>query len=126
MQQIPDWTGMCGRLVEFLILGGKVAVFGGIFLGIGLAVVTLILALRRPQTGAEEAPLAAPSPTAVLDAVKAFLQGLSSAPTWIAMLGIGILMLWVAGNQINECRRPLTPPAAQSPAPSQPAPSATR
>ena len=110
-----NWVKRCDTLADFLIFAGQAAIVAGVLLGIALAVVTLILALRRPAPAPDGiVRQAAPSPTAVLDAIKGFLQALSAAPTWLALLGAGTLLLWLAGLQIDSCKTSPTPPASQS------------
>jgi hypothetical protein len=96
---------LCENSVRFMIHAGAGTLVAGVLLGIALAVVTLVLALRRPVPAPESVETSsAPTPTAILDSIKGFLQALSAAPTWLALVGAGILLLWLAGVQIDSCK----------------------
>ena len=107
----PLWLAdFCRDYPLFLFGAGKWMLVLGIVLGVALAVVTLILLLRKKDGAGDSLRAAgAASPTAILDAIKGFLQALSSAPTWLALFGGGILLIWMAGS--------VTPEQCQAPAP---------
>jgi hypothetical protein len=98
----PEWAiDFCRDYTLFLFGAGKWTLIAGILLGVALAVTTIVLLLMPKKEGAPGARTAVAAP-AVLDAIKGFLQALSSAPTWLALFGGGVLLLWMAGNAIPE------------------------
>lgn len=108
----PAWiAGFCNDYTPFLFSAGKLTLIAGILLGIALAAAAIIVSLRKKPAGGG-ANLAPPSPSAVLDAVKGFIQALSSMPTWLALFGGGILLLWLAGNSVPDICKP---PERQAP-----------
>ena len=116
----PAWIAdFCNDYTPFLFSVGKVALIAGILLGVAIALVAiaaLIAELRKkpPAGGGGDRLVAPPAPTAVLDAVKGFIQALSSLPTWLALFGGGILLLWLAGNSVPDICKPPVPPAPQT------------
>jgi hypothetical protein len=109
----PEWAAdFCKDYVSFLFTTGKWTLIAGILLGVLLAVAAVIAAMvaafRKPAApaGAVKAAAAAASPIQILEAMKAFLQALSSAPTWLALFGGGILLLWLAGAATPEICKP--------------------
>jgi hypothetical protein len=109
----PWVADFCQDYTPFLLTAGKLTLIAGIILGIALACAAILAEFRKKQGGAGN--LVAPG-ASVLDAVKGFIQALSSAPTWLALFGGGILLLWLAGNSVPEICKP-TPPAQTQPAP---------
>ena len=112
----PEWArDFCKDYTLFLFSAGKWTIIAGIVLGAALALATILLLLRKPAGATEELPgAAAVGPGAILEAAKAFLQALSSAPPWLALFGAGILLLWLAGNTAPEaCKAPPPPPCPQ-------------
>lgn len=101
----------CSDYTPFLFSAGKLALIAGIILGIALALAAIVAELRKKPAGASGNLVA---PPAVLDAVKGFIQALSSAPTWLALFGGGILLLWLAGNSVPDICKPPEPAAVQT------------
>ena len=119
----PDWLiEFCSDYTPFLFSAGKWTIIAGILLGIAVAAAKVILAFRQPA-GGNPALEAAASP-ALLDAIKGFIQALTSAPTWLALFGGGLLLLWMAGNAVPEICNPAPKGAVnrQAPAGTAPAP----
>lgn len=121
----PWIADFCNAYTPFLFSAGKLTLFAGIVLGIALAIAAIIVALRKKPAGGG-ANLAPAAPSAVLDAVKGFLQALSGAPTWLALFGGGILLLWLAGNSVPDiCKPPVRQaPQEQGRSGAEPAPKA--
>ncbi|HEX8222514.1 MAG TPA: hypothetical protein VF605_01710 [Allosphingosinicella sp.] len=122
----PAWIAeFCNDYTPFLFSAGKLTLIAGIILGILLALVAvaaLIAELRKKPAPGGAGKLVAPaSASSVLDAVKGFIQALSSMPTWLALFGGGILLLWLAGNSVPDiCKPPVAPaPQTQTAAPGQ-------
>ena len=115
----PEWArDFCKDYTLFLFGAGKWTLIAGVLLGIALAITTTILLLRKSSS--TEQVGAAVTGTAILDAVRAFLQALSSAPTWLALFGAGVLMLWLAGYTRPEiCPGPPQPCAQNCPQPTR-------
>ena len=119
----PEWVvDFCKDYSQFLFGAGKWTLIAGIILGIALAIATVVLLLRKKDGAAENVRAAnAVGATAVLDAVKGFLQALSSAPTWLALFGGGVLLLWMAGTAVPEiCKPPAPSPSTKANQESQP------
>ena len=94
-----DVENFCESYIWFLFNAGKWTLIAGIVLGVALGIATIVLLLRKKDGAAQRAAVAnAATPTAILEAAKAFLQALSSAPTWLALFGGGVLLLWLAGS----------------------------
>jgi hypothetical protein len=51
--------------------------------------------------------------TGLIETIKGFIEALTSAPTWLALFGGGLLLLWMAGNAVPEVCKPAPkePPA---------------
>lgn len=90
----------CKDYIGFLFWAGQWTLGASILLGIALAAATVVMTLRKPVAVA--APRGGPAPVAALDAIKGFIQALSSAPTWLALFGGGLLLLWMAGHMMPE------------------------
>ena len=100
--QKPAWiVQFCAEYTPFLFSAGKWMIVAGIVLGIVLAVANVYIALRPPAAGRDNREGVVP-PTAVLDAIRGFIQALTSAPTWFALFGGGVLLLWMAGNAVPD------------------------
>lgn len=101
----PEWVAsFCEEYVWFLFDTGRWTVRAGIVLGILLAVSVIVAAFRKPPPGADGVRATVAMPT--LDAIKGFLQALTSAPTWLALFGGGILLLWLAGAAMPDICKP--------------------
>ena len=113
----PEWArDFCKDYTLFLFNAGKWTLMAGILLGILLAVATVYLLVRK-SPAVEEIAEAVPA-TGVLDAARVFLQALSSAPTWLALVGVGVLLLWLSGYTKPEaCNAPPQPCAQGCPPP---------
>jgi hypothetical protein len=105
---MPQWAAdFCKDYTLFLFNWGKGILIVGVLLGVALAVTAVIVALRKRAGDSEDhARFAAPAANVVLDSLKAFIQALSSLPTWLALFGGGVLLLWMAGNVIPEICKP--------------------
>ena len=108
----PWIADFCNDYTPFLFGMGKLTLFVGLVLGVALALAAIVAEFRKKSGGAGN--LAAPAAGGVLDAAKGFLQALSSAPTWLALFGGGILLLWLAGNSVPDICKPATPQAPQT------------
>jgi hypothetical protein len=85
-------------------------------LGIAFAAAAVVVALRTPSVAPKGVAPATATP--ILDALKAFIQALASAPPWLALFGGGVLLLWMSGNTVPDyCRAPEPPPRAPQSAP---------
>jgi len=110
-------TDPCKDYFDFLFSAGYWAIIGGILLGFALAIVSLILALRKNPQLTTAAGATPATPLAILEAIRGFLQALSAAPTWLALVGVGVLLLWMAGNNVAErCPLATSSHSAQDPA----------
>ena len=121
----PWIADFCSDYTPFLFSAGKLALIAGIGLGILLALVAIAALvaelLKKKPAGGAGALVAPAAPASVLDAVKGFLQALSSLPTWLALFGGGILLLWLAGSSVPDICKPPVPAAGQTQTPA-PAP----
>ena len=87
---------ICDQYTPFLFQVGEVTIVAGLILGVALAAAAVIVALKPPP-GQAAANLAAP-PASVIDSIRAFIQAIASAPTWLALFGGGLLLVWMAAN----------------------------
>lgn len=114
----PEWaTDYCKDYTLFLFSAGKWTLIAGVLLGVALAAATIYLLVRKaPPAEGGALPAGAVSPTGILEAAKAFLQALSSAPTWLALFGCGVLLLWLSSIAAPEaCKAPpASAPAAKA------------
>ncbi|HEY5723345.1 MAG TPA: hypothetical protein VIT45_13585 [Allosphingosinicella sp.] len=112
----PEWVAaFCKDYTLFLFDWGRGILIVAVLLGAALAIAAVIVELRKKpaESGGNAELRAPPAPTAILDSLKAFIQALSSLPTWLALFGGGVLLLWMAGNVIPEICKP---PAEECPA----------
>jgi hypothetical protein len=114
----------CQEYAPTLFSVGKWTILAGVALGIALAAAAVIASLRAPTAANQGVRNVAAPPTAVLDALRAFIQAIASAPTWLALFGGGLLLLWMSGNTAPDfCRPPLPPePKSTQPAAAPPTP----
>ncbi|PSJ40459.1 hypothetical protein [Allosphingosinicella deserti] len=95
----------CDGYSDFLFNAGKWTLILSILLGILLAAAAVVSAWRQPAPAVLPRG-AAPGPTAILDAIKSFIQALSTAPTWLALFGGGLLLLWMAATVVPQTCQP--------------------
>ncbi|MDB5691460.1 MAG: hypothetical protein JWO81_523 [Alphaproteobacteria bacterium] len=107
-------NSFCHDYVYFLFHAGRAAVIATIVLGILLAAAAVVLAVRKPPVVANaNLATAIANPTPVIDSIRAFIQAIASAPTWLALFGGGLLLLWMAGYAAPDyCKAPPPPPQA--------------
>lgn len=61
----------------------------------------VINAYRNPRTEEEDLSGSKTSPLKdLVDAIVALVDSLAKAPTWIAMFGGAVLLLWMAGSNV--------------------------
>ena len=93
-------TDFCSRYATLTLDYAGWFLLLALLIGLAGAVVGFINSLRTktspPPAGANEAGGGALATT--IDAIRAMVEAFSKAPVWIAMLGGGILLLWMAGN----------------------------
>jgi hypothetical protein len=101
-------SNWCSSYFYFLLWAGGGAIILGILLGVALAIASIVLLMRKAPPAVEiVGPPAPANVTAVLDAMKSFLQALSAAPTWLALFGGGVLLVWLAGDAApQQCACP--------------------
>ena len=94
----------CDRYALLMLAYGRWFLLVGLLIGIAGAVAMLVNLFRqpaRPAATAEEGLAAGPAGVAVVaDAIKGVVQAFSRAPIWLAMFGVGALLLWMAGNAV--------------------------
>lgn len=101
---LPEWAGdFCENYAWTLFDLGKWTLIAGIVLGVVLAIVRIVIEYRESKAKTQANLAQAVAPIPLLDAVKAFLQALASAPTWLALFGGGILLLWLASIRPEVC-----------------------
>lgn len=92
-------TAFCSRYATLTLDYAGWFLLLALVIGLAGAVVGFINSLRTPApppTGKNEAGGGTLATT--IDAIRAMVEAFSKAPVWIAMLGGGILLLWMAGN----------------------------
>ncbi|HYW14681.1 MAG TPA: hypothetical protein VE891_00815 [Allosphingosinicella sp.] len=109
----PWIAEFCNDYTPLLFSVGKWTLIAGVILGIALALAAIVAQLRKDAAGGA-GNFAPASPATVLDAIKGFILALSSAPTWLALFGGGILLLWLAGNSVPDICEPPTRQAPQT------------
>ena len=89
--------------------------------GAGIAYVNVELAARKKAIDAGK--IDSQSGGGFPDAAKALVEALSKAPVWLGLFVQGLLLIWVASNEIPKvCRVPVVErPASQTPANGSPA-----
>lgn len=78
--------------------------------GVAAVVVIVIEAVRlRAKPKADES---GGGPGAAASAIAGLIEGLAKAPAWLALLGSGLFLFWMAGNAVpNFCLLPQDRPA---------------
>ena len=114
----PEWVrDFCSEYTPFLFDAGWWMIVLAIVLGVALAAAAVAAEWRKgtqPTTEAVPAGGGSGAATAILEAAKGFIQALASAPTWLALFGGGVLLLWLAGNAIPDlCDPPVKRSGAQ-------------
>jgi hypothetical protein len=114
MTPMPWAQSFCHQYIYFLFYVGGAAVIVGILLGIALAAAAVIIAIRKPPVVSASTAVTEDiaNPTPVIDSIRAFIQAIAAAPTWLALFGGGLLLLWLAGFTTPDICKPVPPAAA--------------
>jgi hypothetical protein len=113
MTPMPWAQSFCHQYIYFLFYVGGAAVIVGILLGIALAAAAVVIAIRKPPAAANMALAGeVANPTPVIDSIRAFIQAIAAAPTWLALFGGGLLLLWLAGFTTPDICKAVSPAAA--------------
>lgn len=110
----------CDSYAPFTFTMGKWMLITGCLLGVAMALVTLVTAMRALPK-ADMAGQA--SATGFVDSLKDLIDALGKAPPWIALFGGGAFLLWMAGTiQPVYCQSTSTPGVSGGPRAGQSAP----
>lgn len=116
----PEWlTDFCGDYASTMLGLGWWFLVAALVVGAAGAAVLVYRTAVPPVTGGggDEAGGAA-GLQAFADALKGLIEAFSKAPTWLAMLGGGVLLLWMAGNAVpQQCYALERSASAPAPAP---------
>lgn len=96
----------CERYPILMLEYGRWFLLAALIIGTAAAAAAVYISLRPPSPapaqpqGGEAGGAAALQ--SVVDALKGLIEAFSKAPTWLAMFGGGILLLWMAGTVSPE------------------------
>lgn len=96
----PWRAQVCDRYVDLMLDFAWWFLLGALIIGAIGAIVMVWNSLRLQTPPAEGG---GGQFQQAVDAVRALIEALSKAPTWIAMLGGALLLLWMAGSAISAC-----------------------
>lgn len=108
-----DWqASFCDRYALLLLAYGRWFLLAALLIGAAGAAVVVFRTLYPPKpdaggkSGDDEAGGATALQT-IIDAVKGLVDAFAKAPTWLAMFGGGVLLLWMAGDAVpSYCLAP--------------------
>jgi hypothetical protein len=98
---LAGWqSAFCDRYAILLLEYGRWFLLAALIIGIVGAIAAVYLSLKTPPAGGDEGGGSAL--TSTIDAIKGLIESFSKAPTWLAMLGGALLLLWMAGNSVPD------------------------
>lgn len=94
----------CANYAPLLLSLGKWFVVAALIIGALLGAVRIINAYRQRENDPDEDVWArTPTPwQTIIAAIAGLVDSLTKAPTWLAMFGGGLLLLWMAGNAVPQ------------------------
>ncbi len=99
---LAGWqTAFCDRYALLLLEYGRWFLLAALIIGIVGAAAAVYLSLKAPS-GADGDEGGGSALTSTIDAIKGLIESFSKAPTWLAMLGGALLLLWMAGNSVPD------------------------
>ena len=91
----------CDRYALLMLAYGRWFLLVGLLMGIAVGAAMLVKLFRQPNVPvSNEEGVADVGIAAAADALKGVVQAFSRAPIWLAMFGVGALLLWMAGNAV--------------------------
>jgi hypothetical protein len=92
-------TAFCSRYATLTLDYARWFLLLALLIGLAGAVIGFINSLRTPTPPVPGVNEAGGGPlTNTIDAIRNMVEAFSKAPVWVAMLGGGILLLWLAGS----------------------------
>jgi hypothetical protein len=116
--------GFCNAYAPLALSLAKLFVYAGLTMGVILAAAEAYKLYREaraitPAGASPRADAVAANP-AVSEIIKGLVGLLTGAKAWLALVILGILLLWLAGNAAPHFCTPPPPPEPQSPPRSAP------
>lgn len=104
--------GFCTDYSPLALSLAKLFIYFGLVLGIVMAAVEAYELYRkaraiRPLAGVEPDPAVRTPAPAVGEVIKGLVSALTGAKAWLALVVVGVVLYWLAGNSAPEyCTRP--------------------
>jgi hypothetical protein len=119
----PPWlTDFCADYAPTMLSLAQLFIWTGLLFALVSAMAEALLTIRQSKGGITPAGEPPSGPAVILAALKDLLLALAGVKAWLALVILGVLLLWMAGNAVpNFCATTAaTPSSKQVPGPAQP------
>jgi hypothetical protein len=100
-EPLPAWTlPFCEAYGPSILTLAKTFLWAGLLFALVAAVAEAVAAFKAGGQSQLTTRDAAPGVPAIVDALKGLLEALKGANVWLALVVLGLLLMWMAGNAV--------------------------